>query len=112
MPEWRDLPRQQAGGFVSGATNSSTSGVAFRFFKDAALRRYNAHPILFPETSVRIPILLFFALLTIRFAVAQNQSQDATPDSAKQTASASEQTASKKDKKPATPANVPTPEKP
>jgi carboxypeptidase C (cathepsin A) len=43
-------------------------------------------------------------MLTIPFAVAQNQSQNTTPDSAKQTAS-------KKDKKPTTPANATTPEK-
>jgi carboxypeptidase C (cathepsin A) len=59
---------------------------------------------LFPETSVRIPIVLFFAMLTMPFAVAQNQSQDKTPDSPMQTAS-------RKDKKPTTPANSITPEK-
>ena len=53
---------------------------------------------------MRIPIVLFLAMLTIPFAVAQNQSQNTTPDSAKQTAS-------KKDKKPTTPANATTPEK-
>jgi len=58
----------------------------------------------FPETSVRIPIILFFAMLTIPFAVGQNQSQDATPESAKPNAS-------KKDKKQSTPANATTPEK-
>jgi carboxypeptidase C (cathepsin A) len=51
---------------------------------------------------VRIPIVLFFAMLTVPFAVAQNQSQDTTPDSTKQTAS-------KKDKKPTTPANAEKP---
>jgi len=57
------------------------------------------------ETSVRILVVLLFAGLTIPLAVAQNQSQDTTPESVKQTAS-------KKDKKQSTPASATTPEKP
>jgi carboxypeptidase C (cathepsin A) len=61
--------------------------------------------LFFPEPSMRIQIVLFLAVLTIPFAVAQqNQSQDTTPESAKQAAS-------KKDKKQSTPASSTTPDK-
>jgi len=54
---------------------------------------------------MRILAVLFFAVLTIPFVVAQqSQSQDTTPESAKQTAS-------KKDKKQSMPASVTTPDK-
>src|SRR5271157_3470655 len=101
MPGWRDSVRHRAGGSISGATNSSTSGVASGFFECDRRRRYNAPPILFlPETSVRIPVVIFFALLMIPFAeTQQNQSPDTTPESAKQTAS-------RKDKKQSSPASA------
>ena len=54
---------------------------------------------------MRIQIVLFLAVLTIPFAVAQqNQFQDTTPESAKQPAS-------KKDKKQSPPASSTTPDK-
>jgi carboxypeptidase C (cathepsin A) len=54
---------------------------------------------------MRILAVLFFAVLTIPFVVAQqSQSQDTTPESAKQTTS-------KKDKKQSTPASSTTPDK-
>jgi carboxypeptidase C (cathepsin A) len=56
-----------------------------------------------PETSMKILAVLFFALLTIPFSVAQ-QDQDTPPESAKQAAST-------KDKKQATPASAATPDK-
>jgi carboxypeptidase C (cathepsin A) len=56
---------------------------------------------------MRILAVLFFAVLTIPFAVAQqNQSQDATPESAKQAASKKD-----KGKKESTPASAATPDK-
>jgi carboxypeptidase C (cathepsin A) len=61
--------------------------------------------LFFPEPSMRIQIVLFLAVLTIPFAVAQqNQFQDTTPESAKQPAS-------KKDKKQSPPASSTTPDK-
>src|ERR1039458_8263242 len=60
-----------------------------------------------PETSMRIPMVLFFAVLTIPFAVAQqNQSQDTTAEGAKQATSRKD-----KGKKEPTPASAATPDK-
>ena len=98
--------RPQSRGSVSGASNSSTSGVASGFFNCHPRRRYNAGPIFFlGETSMRILIVLFCAVLMIPFAVAQqDQSQDTTSENAKQAAS-------KKDKKQPTSASSATPDK-
>jgi len=61
----------------------------------------------FRETSMRILAVLFFAVLTIPFAVAQQEQAQPTPsENPKQSAAA------KKDKKQSTPATAMTPEKP
>jgi len=64
----------------------------------------------FPETGMRILAVLVLAVMTIPFAAAlQNQSQDTAPESSNQ--AASKPSASKKDKKQATPASSSTPDK-